>query len=259
MSPTRPPRPSSTAPHSDSRVSDNFSIYLERMLAGLPFTVWATVGGIALTIALSFVAGLAMTSPRRGVRAVARVYVEGFRGSSEVVQLFFFAVAVPIFFGVSLGATTRGLLIIGILVLGLNHGAYGAEIVRGAIGSVPRAQVEAAVALNLSPWQRFWRVVLPQAVVEMLPPFNNLFIQLLKSTALLSFIAVPEIFKKADELRAVPAFSRELGVIYAIELVMYLLLAVVITVVMRLLEAGASRRAGRTAPSRWRSLARMGF
>ncbi|MFC9897522.1 amino acid ABC transporter permease [Nocardia sp. NPDC127579] len=236
-------------------MSDNFSIYLERMLAGLPFTLWATVGGIALTVLLSFAAGLAMLSPRRWVRVLSRIYVEGFRGSSEVVQLFFFAVAVPIFLGIALGATAQGLLLIGIVVLGLNHGAYGAEIVRGAVRSVPKGQLEAAVALNLTPLQRMWRVVLPQAVVEMLPSFNNLFIQLVKSTALLSFIAVPEIFKKTDELRAVPAFSRELGLIYLIELVCYLLIAVVVTVLMRLAEALAARRVGRKAPSRTRRLA----
>ncbi|NNH71333.1 amino acid ABC transporter permease [Nocardia uniformis] len=240
-------------------MSDNISIYIERILAGLPFTLWATVGGIALTVVLSFAAGMAMMSSRRAVRFVARSYVEGFRGSSEVVQLFFFAVAVPIFLGISLGATAQGLLLIGIVVLGLNHGAYGAEIVRGAIGSVPKGQLDAAVALNFTPSQRLRRVVLPQAIVEMLPSFNNLFIQLLKGTALLSFIAVPEIFKKADELRAVPAFSRELGVIYLIELFVYLLIAVAITVIMRVLEKIASRRAGRTPPSRWRSLARMGL
>lgn len=237
-------------------MSDNIDIYLERILEGLPFTFWATVGGIALTVVLSFAAGIAMLSRSKPLRFVTRVYVEGFRGSSEVVQLFFFAVAVPIFFGVNLGATAQGLLLIGVLVLGLNHGAYGAEIVRGAIQSVPKAQVEGAVALNLSPLQRMWRVVLPQAVVEMLPSFNNLFIQLLKSTALLSFIATPEIFKKADELRAVPAFSRELGVIYSLELVFYLGLALLITLIMRILERLAARRVGRTAPSRRRILAK---
>ncbi|WP_306359069.1 amino acid ABC transporter permease [Nocardia sp. CC227C] len=233
-------------------MSDNIPIYLERMLAGLPFTLWATVGGIALTIVLSFTAGIALLSPRRSVRFVTRVYVEGFRGSSEVVQLFFFAVALPIFLGVALGATAEGLLLIGIMVLGLNHGAYGAEIVRGAIQSVPRGQLDASVALNLSPWQRMWRVVLPQAVVEMVPSFNTLFIQLVKGTALLSFIAAPEIFKKTDELRAVPEFSQELGLIYAIELLFYLLIAMAVTGIMRVVEMLAARRVGRQAT--WRGV-----
>ncbi|MGH3716530.1 MAG: amino acid ABC transporter permease [Micromonosporaceae bacterium] len=235
---------------------DNAGIYLDRIFQGLPATLWATAGGIALTILLSFAAGIAMLSPSRTVRFLVRIYVEGFRGSSEVVQLFFFALAIPMVTGIALGATPQGLLLIGIVVLGLNHASYGAEIVRGAIQSVPKAQYEGAIALNLTPAQRMWRVILPQAVVEMLPPFNNLFIQLLKGTALLSFIAVPEIFKKTDELRAVPQFGAELWLIFLMQLVFYLVIAVLITWAMRWLEGLAARRVGRKVPSRERALAK---
>lgn len=237
---------------------ENFSRFLERLLEGLPATVWATAGGIALTIVLSFLAGLALLSPSRTVRFLIRIYVEGFRGSSEVVQLFFFAVALPIFLGIALNQTAEGLLLIGIIVLGLNHGAYGAEIVRGAVQSVPKAQREGAVALSFTPAQRMWRIILPQAVVEMLPSFNNLFIQLLKSTALLSFIAVPEMVKESEELRAVPKFFEDSWLIYVILLVIYLILAVIITMIMRWLESLAAHRVGRSVPSREKALARGG-
>jgi polar amino acid transport system permease protein len=230
-------------------VFDNFSIIFPRLLEGLPYTLAATFGGIALTIVLSLVAGLALLSPSRWVRFVARVYVEGFRGTSEVVQLFWIYFVLPILVGLDLLPLSAG-----ILVLGLNHGAYGAEIVRGAVQSVPREQVEGAVALNLAPWQRMWRVVLPQAVVEMLPSFNNLFIQLLKSTAILFFIEVPEIFKQGEVLR--PQFGKDIGLIYLIELVLYLAIALVITAVMRWLESLAAKRVGRVAPSRDRALAK---
>lgn len=235
---------------------ENAQIYLDRILQGLPATMWATFGGIGLTIVLSFAAGLAMLSPSRTVRFLVRIYVEGFRGSSEVVQLFFFALAIPMVTGLALGATAQGLLLIGIVVLGLNHGSYGAEVVRGAVQSVPRAQHEGAIALNLSSAQRMWRVILPQAVVEMLPPFNNLFIQLLKATALLSFITVPEIFKKTDELRAIPEFGAELWLIYLMQLVFYLAIAVLVTWIMRWLEGLAAQRVGRAVPSREKALAR---
>jgi polar amino acid transport system permease protein len=229
---------------------DNFSIIFPRLLAGVPYTVAATLGGIALTIVLSFAAGLALLSPSRIVRGISRVYVEGFRGTSEVVQLFWIYFVLPILVGLELLPLTAG-----ILVLGLNHGAYGAEIVRGAVQSVPRAQYEGAIALNLTPAQRIWRVILPQAVVEMLPSFNNLFIQLLKSTAILFFIEVPEIFKQGEVLR--PQFGGDIGLIYLIELVLYLLLAIAITGVLRWLERIASRRVGRAAPSRERALAKV--
>lgn len=239
-------------------MSENFSIFIDRILQGLPATVWAVVGGIGLTIVLSFLAGIALLSSSRTIRIIVRIYVEGFRGSSEIVQLFFAAVALAIFFGLTLNQSAEGLLVIGIIVLGLNHGSYGAEIVRGAVQSVPKAQQEGAVALNFSPAQRMWRIILPQAVVEMLPSFNNLFIQLLKGTALLSLIGVPEIFKKADELRAVPAFQKELWLIYLMQLVIYFAMSVLITFVMRWLEGLAARRVGRSVPSREKALARGG-
>ncbi|RZS32439.1 amino acid ABC transporter membrane protein 1 (PAAT family) [Herbihabitans rhizosphaerae] len=217
---------------------DNFGYFWEVVLKGLPYTVYATLGGIAITIVLSVIAGLALLSGSRTVRFISRIYVEGFRGTSELVQLFWIALALPILIGFQLVPLWAG-----ILVLGLNHGAYGAEVVRGAVQSVPKAQVEGAVALNFTPAQRMRRVILPQAFIETLPPFNNLFIQLLKSTALLALVSVPEMTKQAEELR--PIFGGQVGVIYLIILVLYFALSVVITFVMRLLERAAARRLGR--------------
>lgn len=218
---------------------DNLPRIVTVLLEGVPETVTAAVGGIVLTILLSFVAGLALLAPSRAVRGVSRVYVELFRGTSEVVQLFWIYFVLPILIGFQLVP-----LFAGVLVLGLNHGAYGAEIVRGAVQSVPRAQYEGAVALSLSPAQRMRRVILPQAVVEMLPPFNNLFIQLLKSTAILSLITVPELTSQGVQV-LVPNFGSDILGIFTGILVVYLLLAALITAAMRLAERVAARRLGR--------------
>jgi polar amino acid transport system permease protein len=220
-------------------VSEPYSNILSSILRGVPITIYATLGGITLTIVLSFAAGLAMLSPSRTVRGISRVYVEGFRGTSEVVQLFWLYFVLPALVGFKLIPLSAG-----ILELGLNHGAYGAEIVRGAVRSVPRAQREGAVALSFGPAQRMFRVLLPQAIVEMLPPFNNLFIQLMKSTALLFFISAGEITERGELLR--PVYGSRLVFIYVVELVCYLLIAIAITVVMRLLERITARRLGRT-------------
>jgi polar amino acid transport system permease protein len=222
---------------------DNLPRIVPVLLQGLPPTVIATVGGIALTVLLSFLAGLALLSPRRWVRALSRVYVEGFRGTSEVVQLFWIYFVLPLLVGVQLVP-----LFAGVLVLGLNHGAYGAEIVRGAVRSVPRAQYEACVALSLSPAQRMRRVILPQAVVEMLPSFNNLFIQLLKSTSILSLITVAEVTQRGRAV-LVPAFGDDIVLIFTLMLLIYLVLSVLITAGMRFLERTAAGRVGRR-PSR---------
>ncbi|MFD4194623.1 MULTISPECIES: ectoine/hydroxyectoine ABC transporter permease subunit EhuC [Amycolatopsis] len=232
-------------------MSDSTSNIISTILSGLGATVYATVGGIALTIVLALIAGLAMLSRSRTVRFVSRVYVEGFRGTSEVVQLFWLFFVLPALVGFKLVP-----LFAGIIVLGLNHGAYGAEIVRGAVQSVPRAQREGAVALSFSPAQRMFRVILPQAVVEMLPPFNNLFIQLMKSTALLYFISAGEITEKGELLR--PVYGSQLVLIYGVELLCYLAIAVVITMIMRALERVLARRLGREPPKRERAWARAG-
>jgi polar amino acid transport system permease protein len=230
-------------------VFDNIGTFLRVLSPGIPVTVFATLGGIALTIVLAFAAGLALLSPSRPVRVISRIYVEGLRGTSEVVQLFWIFFALPLLVGFQIVPIWAG-----ILVLGLNHGAYGAEIVRGAVQSVPRAQYEGAVALSLTPAQRMRRVILPQALVEMIPPFNTLFIQLLKSTALLSFVAIDEITNLANQ-RLVSSFQSELPMVWLVVLVLYLLLALVITFAMRLLERAAAARLGRKPSARARKVA----
>lgn len=220
-------------------MTGDVGLFVSVILQGLPVTVLATVGGIALTIVLSFAAGLALMARSRAVRVVARIYVEGLRGTSEVVQLFWVFFALPLLVGYQIVPLAAG-----ILVLGLNHGAYGAEIVRGAVQSVPRAQIEGAMALSLSPAQRMVRVVLPQAVVEMLPPFNTLFIQLLKSTALLSFVSILDLTGIAQQ-RLIPNFGPQDFTIWTVVLVFYLVLALLITAVMRLLERAGAARLGR--------------
>jgi polar amino acid transport system permease protein len=228
---------------------ENLPVIISRLSEGVPQTIIAAVGGIALTIVLSIVAGLGMLAPSRAVRTVSRVYVEVFRGTSEVVQLFWIFFVLPALVGyqiIPLGA--------GILVLGLNHGAYGAEIVRGAVQSVPKAQYEGSIALSLSPRDRMFRVILPQALVEMLPPFNNLFIQLLKSTALLSLVVVNEVVRQGQLVAANLGVGEKLTV-FLVELVIFLVLALIITYVMRLLERRAGARLGRAPVVRARRVA----
>ncbi|OLS97089.1 ectoine/hydroxyectoine ABC transporter permease subunit EhuC [Pseudonocardia sp. CNS-004] len=218
---------------------ENLGTWVSILNQGLPYTLIATIGGIALTIVLSFAAGLALLAPWRWVRAISRIYVEGLRGTSEVVQLFWIFFALPVLVGFEFIPLWGG-----IAVLGLNHGAYGAEIVRGAVQSVPRAQYEGALALSLSPAQRMRRVILPQAVAEMIPPFNNLFIQLLKSTSLLSFVFIPEITRQATEV-LVPNFNPWVLQIFLLLLLYYLVMSLVITAVMRVLERATAARLGR--------------
>jgi polar amino acid transport system permease protein len=223
---------------------DNLSEFFGTLLDGLLLTVEVTLAGIAIATVLALIAGLAILSRLRVVRVIARIYVEIWRGTSEVVQLFWVYFVLPVLVGydvVSLAA--------GIAVLGLNFGAYGAEIVRGAVQSVPRAQYEGSIALSLTPAQRMRRVILPQALVEMVPPFNNLFIQLLKGSSLLTFIGVFELTYQADQV-LIPNHLDQQGLIWFLVLLFYLVLAILLTMGMRWLERRAAATVGRTPQRR---------
>lgn len=186
------------------------------MLRGARTTILLTVLSAILTLIMAFLAGLARSSNNRVTHFGATVYIEIFRGTSLLVQLFWIFFALPLI-GVKFSRFTAG-----ILALGLNMGAYGAEIVRGAIGAVPEAQREAATALNFSPVQRMLYVIFPQAAVRMLPPFGNLLIELLKATSLVSLISITELTFTSYTLRT--AVGRTLEV-FTILLILYFLLS----------------------------------
>ncbi len=228
---------------------DEISGYLGTILEGASTTVVITAGGIALATVMSFLAGLAMLSPITAVRAVSRVYVEVWRGTSEVVQLFWIFYALPVLLAIQLES-----LFAAVLVIGLNGGAYGAEIVRGAVQSVPRAQREGAIALNLSPFDRMRRVILPQALVEMVPPFNNLYIQLLKGSALVSLVLLSDLTFQAVSV-VLPINSSDALLILTLLLVGYLVLSVLITALMRWVERWAASMVGRGPSARSRDSA----
>lgn len=202
------------------------------LLHGLAVTVELTAGAGAFAIVVGLAAGLARSSRLRVLSWPAAVYVEVFRGTSALVQLFWFYFVLP-FFGIRLTAFAAG-----ILVLGLNTGAYGAEVVRGAVQAVPRGQRDAAAALNLAPLRTLYRIVLPQAVPLMLPPAGNLLIELLKNSALVSLITITELTFTAQLLRAETLRSAE---IFALVLALYFAVALCITGGVRLLERRSAR------------------
>ncbi|UCF75986.1 MAG: ectoine/hydroxyectoine ABC transporter permease subunit EhuC [Betaproteobacteria bacterium] len=202
------------------------------LLRGLVVTIELTLAAVALAVVIALAAGLARMSPRRALAWVAAVYIEVFRGTSALVQLFWFYFVLP-FFGIELSAFAAGTL-----VLALNTGAYGAEVVRGAVLAVPRGQLDASAALNMGRLQTLWRIVLPQAFPAMLPPAGNLAIELLKNSALVSLITITELTFAAQLVRAESLRSAE---IFGLVLVLYFAVALCITAGMRLLERRAAR------------------
>jgi len=206
------------------------------LFVGLLVTLKITAGGTAVALAAAFAAGLSRLSRRCLLRWPAAVYIETFRGTSALVQLFWFFFVLP-FFGIDLAAMTAA-----VLVLGLNTGAYGAEVVRGAILAVPRGQVEAARALNMGPARTLWRIVLPQALIAMLPPAGNLVIELMKNSALVSLIAITELTFAGQLQRSATLQS---GTVFTLVLLMYFGAALCITGGFRLMERRLARGGAR--------------
>lgn len=173
-------------------LTDDFSTFLQ----GAWVTVQVTVLAALLGGVFALFSGVGMLSRRAWVRSVSRVYMEVFRGVSALVLMFWMVFSLPILTDIRLTPFTGA-----VLALALNIGAYEAEIVRGGVQSVPKGQWEAATALNLSPTRRLRKVVLPQAVAIMIPPWGTMTIHLLKASSLVSLVNVVDLTFEARQLQ----------------------------------------------------------
>ncbi|GGF30293.1 putative amino-acid ABC transporter permease protein y4tF [Youhaiella tibetensis] len=208
------------------------------LIEGAWVTVQLTIYSTVLGAVLAFAFGIGKLSSNWAIKAVSVAYIEVFRGTSLLVQLFWLYFALPLA-GMAIGVDLRlPPVVAGVLALGLNIGAYGAEVVRGAIQSVHQDQLEAARALNFTPRQTLWNVTIPQAVPEMMPSFGNLAVQNLKDTALVSLISLGDLTFRAEQIRN---FTQDSTTIYSMLLVTYFGMALVLTGLMRALEAYVSR------------------
>lgn len=214
-----------------SLFGDN-ALFMSGLLQGAWLTLQITVLGCLLAVFIATVAALFRLYGTAPLRWLAVTYVEFFRGTSALVQLFWLFFVLPLF-GISMEPYT-----VAVLGLGLNVGAYGAEVVRGAIQGVNRGQWEATTALNMTRWQALKRIILPQAFVAMIPPWGNLFIELLKSTALVSLITMSDLTFRAKTINDT---TMQTIPIYTLALLTYLVMSLSITIGMRWLERASLR------------------
>lgn len=210
------------------------------VLPGIWITIQLLIYSAALATFVAFTVGIARTHHSRVVRFLAGLYTEIFRGTSALILMFWLFFVVPLLFGWQLVTMWAA-----VLALGLSYGAYGAEIVRGALNSVAPAQREAGVALSFTPGQRMRLILLPQAVPEMMPSFCNLLIELLKGTALVSLLGVGDVSFAAYLVRLA---TQESAQIYTISLVIYFVLAFILTRSMKSLEKKTKRNIGIVVP-----------
>ncbi len=211
--------------------------YGDRILGGTLVTMLLTVLATVLAVAVALAAGLMRMSKNGVVSGMATVYIEIFRGTSLLVQLYWIFFVLPLF-GITLEKFTAGFV-----AVGMNLGAYGAELVRGAILSVPKGQWEAALALNMSPARRRRPGIQPPARRIMRPAGGNHMIELLKGTALVALIAVADLMFQVKQINGTTFLSAQT---FGTALIIYYVIArFMITPFMRWLERFMQRMVGR--------------
>jgi polar amino acid transport system permease protein len=208
--------------------------FLPLLADGLGVTVRVTLVAALIATLTSVALGIARLSNRRVVRLATGAFIEFFRGTSALVQLFWIFFALPL---LPIGLKFSP-FVAAVIVLGLNWGSSGAEIVRGAIRAIPDHQRDAVAVLGLGFWRRNFSVIIPQALPIALPPYATLMIDLLKNSALVSVVLVQDLVYWAQQVRVA---TRETAVIYGLLLVVYFVLTLLIAMVFRILERHVSR------------------
>ncbi len=207
-------------------------IHSPYLLTGAAMSLGISVGAMAIGLILGMAAALMRMSQRHWVRQPASFYVWLFRGTPVLVQLIIIYTGLPQV-GISLGVVASALV-----GLGMNEGAYLAEIIRAGVASVPKGQFEAARAIGMT-WPKVMRVVvLPQAFRIILPPLGNAFNGLMKTSSLASVISMEELLRRTELLVQVKFKVLEL---FCVAALYYLVLTTLWGFVQTWLEARASR------------------
>jgi len=228
-----------------------------RVLQGLITTLELTVLCMAIGIAIGIVLAVMRLSPNPLVSGASWLYIWFFRGTPVLVQILFWGFFAALYPRVSLGIplgpqfvhfSANSVItpfVAGMLALGLNEGAYMAEIVRAGIISVDEGQTEAAQSLGMTRLQTIRRIVLPQAMRVIVPPTGNETISMLKTTSLVSVIAVTELLYSVQLIYAVNYRTIPLLIVASI---WYLIVTTVLSFGQYYLERYFARGAARELP-----------
>lgn len=194
---------------------------LPTLLQGALITLQLTAVSVALGLVGGSLLGIARLSPLWPIRIATRIYIDFFRGTPLLVQIFMIYFGIPAFMNAIGAGFSFNRFVAAILALSLNAAAYLAEIVRGGIQSIEMGQREAAESLGLGPVQTMRYIIFPQAFRRMIPPLGNEFITLLKDTSLVAVIGYEELFRRGQLIVAQNYRSFEIYITVAL---VYLLL-----------------------------------
>jgi len=176
-------------------------LMMPKLLSTLGTTLLIVAGSLLVGIIVGFIVALPRLYRIPVLNSFSKVYISFFRGTPVLIQLFLFYYGLPELLKlVNVDMTKTPVLVFVILTYGLHTGAFMSEIIRSAVTSVDRGQVEAAYAAGMSGYQAFTRIVFPQALAIAVPVFSNMVIALLKDTSLAFTLGVMEMTGKAETL-----------------------------------------------------------
>ena len=210
----------------------------QNFLIGLSNTAMIAVFGLVIGFLIGCVIATVKLLPSKNIllkilKGVCDTYVAIFRGTPMVVQLLLMHFALFPAMGLNIESVTEA-----VIIFGMNSGAYMAEILRGGINAVDGGQMEAGRSLGLGFGQTMLRIILPQAIKNILPTLGNEFIALLKETSVVSFIAVVDLTKA---LKSIAESTYEYFVPYIVLAIVYLILVLFITWMIKIMERSLAK------------------
>jgi len=207
---------------------DSFLKILPKMLLGSGITLLVAIVGVLAGMVLGLLLALGRISKNAILDKISFLYIWLFRGTPLLMQLFFIYYALPLLFP----SLTLDKLLAAFIAFSLNSAAYLAEIIRAAIQSIDKGQMEASKALGMSYTQAMRKIIIPQSYRRLIPPVGNEFIMLLKDTALVSIIAMEDLMRVTSQYSNATASP----LIYLPSAVLYLIMTTIFTFFFEKLE-----------------------
>lgn len=205
----------------------------EPLLGGLLRTILVATLALLLALAIGIVIGLFSTSQNRILKGMARIYVEFFQNIPLVIQIFF------MYNGLAMAGLVLSEFTIGVIGVGLYHGAYIGEVVRAGILAIPKGQTEAAYSQGFDYIQTMRYIVLPQTIKIILPPLANQAVNLIKNTSVLAIIAGGDLMYTADSYAS---SSLNYGPAYLVAGLVYFILCYPLAIFAKRYEEKLKRR-----------------
>lgn len=203
--------------------------WLPALIKATGTTLLLTVVAVSCGVVIGVFLALGRISKNKIINKFCGAYIFFFRGTPLLMQLFFIYYALPY---VSDKLKIESAFIAAWIAFALNSGAYLAEIIRAAIQSIDKGQLEAAKALGMNYWQSMWLIIIPQSIRRLIPPVGNEFIMVVKDTSLVSSIALMELMKKTQQIMS----SSASALVFVPSMIIYLLITATFTFVFNKLE-----------------------